>query len=196
MKRIKNLLLIFALMFKIGLFTFGGGYAMIHILEDEFVVKRKWLTDEEFSNLVVIAESTPGPIAINCSTYVGYKKEKILGSIFSTLGVCLPSFIIIYLISLFFNQFLDIEWVNAAFKGIQICVIFLILSAGMKMYKKLAKTPFNLILFFITLSVMIILELLGVNFSSIFYIIIAACLGLLLYFINTHKEKNNKEDNK
>ena len=196
MKRIKNLLLIFALMFKIGLFTFGGGYAMIHILEDEFVVKRKWLTDEEFSNLVVIAESTPGPIAINCSTYVGYKKEKILGSIFSTLGVCLPSFIIIYLISLFFNQFLDIEWVNAAFKGIQICVIFLILSAGMKMYKKLAKTPFNLILFFITLSVMIILELLGVNFSSIFYIIIAACLGLLLYFINTHEEKNNKEDNK
>ena len=194
MKRIKNLLLLFILMFKIGLFTFGGGYAMIHILEDEFVSKRKWLEDEEFSDLVVIAESTPGPIAINCSTYIGYKQEKILGSIFSTLGVCLPSFIIIYLISLFFNQFLDIEWVSASFKGIQICVIFLILSAGIKMYKKLAKTPFNITLLIITLTVMILLELLGVNFSSIFYIIIAAFLGLLTYFINLHKNRNNKED--
>ena len=87
-------------MLKIGLFTFGGGYAMIHLLDEELVRKKRWIDSEEFSDLVVIAESTPGPIAINCSTYIGYKKERFLGAIVSTLGICIPSFTIIYLISL------------------------------------------------------------------------------------------------
>ena len=90
-------------MMKIGMFTFGGGYAMINLLDNEFVERKKWLGSEEFMNLVTIAESTPGPIAINCSTYIGYKKAGFLGALFATLGMCIPSFAIIYLISLFFN---------------------------------------------------------------------------------------------
>ena len=111
MKKLKSLFILFLSMFKIGLFTFGGGYAMISLLETEFVSKKKWLEHGEFMDLVAIAESTPGPIAINCSTYIGYKKEKLLGSLFATLGMVIPSVIIIYLISLFFNQFLSITWV-------------------------------------------------------------------------------------
>ena len=143
--RLKSLWLLFINMLKIGLFTFGGGYAMIHLLENEFVSKKKWIEEDEFMDLVAIAESTPGPIAINCSTYIGYKKEKILGAVLATLGMCIPSFTIIFFISLFFNQFLSIDWVASAFKGVQVCVVFLILSAGVKMLKKMKKKPFNLI---------------------------------------------------
>ena len=135
----KKHLSLFLTMLKIGLFTFGGGYAMIALLENEFVTKRQWIEKDEFLDMVAIAESTPGPIAINCSTYIGYKKEKLLGAIFATVGMVLPSFTVIYLISLFFNQFLSVSWVVAAFKGIQVCVIFLILSAGLKMLKKIKK---------------------------------------------------------
>ena len=85
----------------IGLFTFGGGYAMIALLEEELVSKRKWIDKEEFLDLVAIAESTPGPIAINMATYVGYKRAGFLGALFSTIGMCIPSFVIIFLISLF-----------------------------------------------------------------------------------------------
>ena len=97
-------------MMKIGLFTFGGGYAMINILDNEFVVKKKWIDSDEFMDVVTIAESTPGPIAINCSTFIGYKKMGLIGAIVATLGMCIPSFVIIYLISLFFNQFLALHY--------------------------------------------------------------------------------------
>ena len=90
---------------KIGVFTFGGGYAMIALLENEFVEKKKWLEKDEFLDVAAIAESTPGPIAINCATYIGYKKAGVLGSAAATLGVILPSFIIIYAISLFLMHF-------------------------------------------------------------------------------------------
>ena len=99
MNKPKNLLGLFFTMLKIGLFTFGGGYAMIHLLDNEFVVKKKWISSEDFLDLVSIAESTPGPIAINCATYLGYKRAGVLGSIAATIGVCIPSFVIIYLAS-------------------------------------------------------------------------------------------------
>ena len=108
---------------KIGLFTFGGGLAMISLLDHEYVQRRKWIEKDEFENVVAIAESTPGPIAINCATYIGYKMAGVLGAIVATVAVCLPSFIIIYLISLFFNSFMQIELVSYAFKGIQVGVI-------------------------------------------------------------------------
>ena len=136
MKKTSELFELFIAMLKIGLFTFGGGYAMIHVLENEFVSKKKWIDSEEFLDLVAIAESTPGPIAINCSTYIGYKRKHFLGSLVATLGMVLPSFTIVFLISLFFNEFLAVSWVQSAFKGIRVCVVFLILSAGLKMLKK------------------------------------------------------------
>ena len=199
MQRVKNLLILFLTMLKIGAFTFGGGYAMIHILENEFVSKKKWIEHEEFMDLIAIAESTPGPIAINSSTYIGYKKEKILGSIFGTLGMVLPSFTIIFLISLFFNQFLAITWVASAFKGIQVCVVFLILSAGLKMLKKLKKTPFTITIASLTFACMIAFSLFAISFSSIFYILISGTLGLLIYtigYIKSRKSASKKEEEK
>lgn len=191
--RLKSLWLLFINMLKIGLFTFGGGYAMIHLLENEFVSKKKWIEEDEFMDLVVIAESTPGPIAINCSTYIGYKKEKILGAVFATLGMCIPSFTIIFLISLFFNQFLSIGWVASAFKGIQVCVVFLILSAGVKMLKKMKKKPFNLIVMSATFLCMVAFGVFAVSFSSIFYILISGFVGLLIYLIGYFKSKKSPE---
>lgn len=189
MNKLKSLFGLFISMLKIGLFTFGGGYAMIHLLDDEFVLKKRWIDAEEFSDLVAIAESTPGPIAINCATYIGYKREKILGSIFATLGICTPSFTIIYLISIFFDRFLSISWVASAFKGIQVAVIFLILKAGVGMFKKIKKTPFSLTVIALTLVSVIVCSLLAVTFSSIFYILIFGTVGLLVYFIGCAKDK-------
>lgn len=179
-------------MMKIGLFTFGGGYAMIHLLDNEFVEKKGWLDGEEFMNLLTIAESTPGPIAINCSTYIGYKRAGFWGALFATLGMCIPSFVIIYLISLFFNQFLTISAVASAFKGIQACVVFLILSAGIKMLKKIKKSAFNVTVMSITLTVMIAFSLFSVSFSSIFYILIFGVMGLLTYTVGYLKNKRGE----
>lgn len=179
---------------KIGLFTFGGGYAMIPILQTEFVEKKKWINNEEFMNLVMIAESTPGPIAINSSTYIGYKIGGIIGALVGTIGIVIPSLSIIYTISLFFNKFLNIEIINKAFNGIQICVIFLILSAGIKMLKKMKKNFYNFLIMIITIICMITFDIIGVNFSSIFYILISGTLGVLLYVIsNIKKTKINKQ---
>ena len=137
---------LFITMLKIGLFTFGGGYAMIAILENEFVSKKKWIERDEFLDMVAIAESTPGPIAINAATYIGYKMLGFLGSLIATIAVCMPSFVIIYTISLFFDNFLSLTLVSYAFRGIQVCVIWLILSAGLKMFKQMKKTPFNIVI--------------------------------------------------
>ena len=135
----KKYLNMFLTMLKIGLFTFGGGYAMIALLEDEFVSKKKWVDHEEFLDIAAIAESTPGPIAINAATYIGYKLFGILGSIVATVAICIPSFVIIYAISLFFDAFLSFTLVAYAFRGIQVCVVYLILSAGLKMLRKMKK---------------------------------------------------------
>ena len=193
MRTFKTLWSLFASMFKIGLFTFGGGYAMISILENEFVEKRNWISHDEFMDLIVIAESTPGPIAINCATYIGYKVGKGIGAVAATLGMVIPSFSIIYLISLFFNQFLAISAVASAFKGIQVCVIFLILSAGLKMLKKIKKTVFNVAVMLITFCAMILFSLFSVSFSSIFYILIFGLVSLLIYTVEYLKNKSGED---
>lgn len=189
MKRIKLLMSLFLSMLKIGLFTFGGGYAMISLLDNEFVGRKKWINEEDFSNLVAIAESTPGPIAINCATFIGYKKAGISGSVFATVGMCVPSLSIIYLVSLFFDRFLSISWVASAFRGIQVCVVFLIFSAGLKMLKKIKKSAFNLTVMSLTFVLMITFSLLSVSFSSIFYILAFGALGLLIYTVGYLKNR-------
>ena len=191
--KLKNLFLLFLTMFKIGAFTFGGGYAMIALLENEFVSKKKWLPHEEFVDLIAIAESTPGPIAINSATYIGYKAGGVLGSAFATLGVVLPSFIIIFAISLFFNAFLAIAAVAAAFRGIQVAVVFMILSAGIKLLKKMKKTPFNLTVLILTCVSLILIDLFAINFSAVFFILIGAVLGLFVYLIGSIKAGRGKE---
>lgn len=195
MKRVKNLVKLFITMFKISLFTFGGGYAMINLLENEFVSKKKWIDSDEFFDLIAIAESTPGPIAINCSTYIGYKVEGVIGSIIATLGMVIPSFVVIYVISLFFDKFLSISWVASAFRGIQICVIFLILSAGIKMFKQVKKSVFNILVMSITFIAMLLITLFSVDFSSIFFLLIGGALGLTVYLIKYIRDKKRGHDN-
>lgn len=196
MERLKKALKLFLLMFKIGLITFGGGYAMIAILDRELVEKKKYLSEEEFLDVVAIAESSPGPIAVNSATYIGYKQAGILGAFFSTLGVVLPSFIIIYIISLFFEQFLALEYVGYAFSGIQVCVAFLILSAGIKMAKKLQKNFLSLFLLILTILAMLTLTFFSKNVSAIFYILIGGVVGLTVYLICYIKDKAKKKDEK
>ena len=161
-------------MMKIGAFTFGGGYAMIALLENEFVGKKMWLDKDEFLDLAAIAESTPGPIAINAATYIGYKRLGFLGALAATVGMCLPSFIVIYLISLFFDAFLSFEIVGYAFRGIQIGVIYIILSAGIKMMKGIKRNAFNISVICTVIVLMIVLSLLAINLSRYFFLSIIA----------------------
>lgn len=190
MNKIKGYLSLFLTMLKIGLFTFGGGYAMIALLENEFVEKKKWLEKDEFLDVVAIAESTPGPIAINAATYIGYKNTGMIGSMIATLGICIPSFVIIYAISLFLDAFLSLTLVAYAFKGIQICVVYLILTAGLKMLKQMKKTTFNMIIISITLICMIVFSLFAVKFSTIFYILLSGACGVAVYLLGKiRKEK-------
>ena len=192
MGKIKGYLWLFLTMLKIGLFTFGGGYAMIALLENEFVAKKKWLDKNEFLDVAAIAESTPGPIAINAATYIGYKNSGVIGSMIATLGICIPSFVIIYAISLFFDAFLSLTLVAYAFQGIQICVVYLILTAGLKMLKQMKKTAFNIIIISITLICMVVFSLFAVKFSTIFYILISGICGVVVYLLGKiRKEKKH-----
>ena len=183
MKKTKGYITLFLTMLKIGLFTFGGGYAMIALLENEFVSKKKWMEKDEFLDMAAIAESTPGPIAINAATYIGYKNAGVIGSILATLGICIPSFTIIFIISLFFDAFLSLTYVAHAFKGIQICVIYLILSAGLKMLKQMKKTVFNMLIIVSTVVCMLIFSVFAVKFSTIFYILISGTVGVTVYLL-------------
>ena len=193
MQKLKNCLALFASFFKIGLITFGGGYAMIAIIESELVEKKKWIEKNEFLDVIAIAESTPGPIAINSATFIGYKRGGFWGSFFATLGVVMPSFIIIFAISFFFEKFLSLEYVGYAFKGIQACVAYLILSAGIKMFKGLKKNAFNVVLFGLTVAVMVALDLLAVSFSSVYYILIGGAVGIVVYLVSFAKDKKSEK---
>ena len=164
---------------------------MIALLESELVEKKGWLEKDEFLDMVAIAESTPGPIAINCATYVGYKRAGVLGSAFTTLGVCLPSFIIIYVISLFLDKFLTFELVGYAFKGIQACVVYLILSAGIKMLKGMKKDVMSIVIMITVLVALVTLSVFAVNFSTIIFILISGVVGLVVYFIRASKKKGD-----
>lgn len=168
---------LFATFFKIGAFTFGGGYAMVALLEHEFVEEKQWVTREEFLDMVAIAESTPGPMAVNSATYIGYKLEGVPGAAASTLAV----FAVIYAISLFFDQFLQLSVVSSAFRGIQVCVVYLVLSAGLKMLKNLKKDAFSRAVLAAVLLAMVSCSVLAVSFSSIFYILLSGAAGLAVY---------------
>lgn len=187
-QKAKNLGTLFFTFFKIGLFTFGGGYAMIALLEEEFIQRRKWLDKDEFLDMTAIAESTPGPVAINSATYLGYKLAKVPGAATATVAVCLPSFLIIYAISLFFEQFTQLTVIASAFKGIQVCVIYLIFSAGVRMLKALDKSPFATGVLAAVMLVMVGLSLAGVSVSSILLILLSGAAGVAAWLISRRKE--------
>ena len=184
----RSLWTLFGTFFKIGLFTFGGGYAMIALLEEEFIQRRKWLDKDEFLDMTAIAESTPGPVAINSATYLGYKLAGVSGAATATVAVCLPSFLIIYAISLFFEQFTQLTVIANAFKGIQVCVISLIFSAGVRMLKALDKSPFATGVLAAVMLVMVGLSLAGVSVSSILLILLSGAAGVAAWLIGRRKE--------
>ena len=177
---------------KIGLFTFGGGYAMIAMIEDHCVGKKAWLTHEELANMIVVAESTPGPIAINCATFVGYKIAGIPGAVVSTLGMVLPSFLIIYLISRGFENFLEVTLVANAFRGIKIAVGLLILDAGWNMAKKAKKTILVRAVLVSACVLMLAAGIFSWNLSAISLMIIAAAVSVLVFVIGDCRKKGGE----
>lgn len=173
---------------RIGMFTFGGGYAMISLIENLCVERKKWITHDEMMDITVIAESTPGPIAINAATYIGYKQAGIIGSIMATVGIVLPSFVIIYLISEALDNFLEIMWVANAFKGIKIGVGLLILRVALNMLKKMKPMPMPRIIAGCAFAVMLIINFLSMKFSSITLLILAGTAGLGIFLVKEQKD--------
>ena len=168
---------------KIGLFTFGGGYAMISVIEHNCVERKKWITHEDMMNVTILAESTPGPIAVNCATFVGNKQAGILGAVAATMGMVLPSFVIIYCISMFLQNFLELTVVANAFRGIQIAVGLLILKASLTMIKKLKKSGLSWLLLAGAALLMLMANLFSWNVSSIWILLMGALFGLVFHAI-------------
>jgi len=169
---------------KIGLFTFGGGYAMIAMIENNCVERIQWITHDEMMNVTVIAESTPGPIAINCATFTGYKKAGFRGALAATFGMIVPSFMIIYLISMFLDNFLELTVIANAFKGIKIAVGILILDAAITMIKKMHKKKLPRAIMIFSALAMLCINIFAWNFSSISLMLIAAVVSLTIFVLN------------
>ena len=189
----KQLLELFVSFAKIGLFTFGGGYAMLPLIERTCVEQKKWLTNDEMLNVTVIAESTPGPVAINCATFVGNKQKGFLGALFATLGMVTPSFIIILLISFFLESFLEIKWVAGAFQGIKIAVAVLIVDAAIRIFKKIDKNALTLTITAVSCLTLLAVDFLSVRLSSVVILLTAAAVSFFVYLAR-RKGKGGKEN--
>lgn len=190
-RKLPILLDLFLVFFKIGLFTFGGGYAMIPMIEEEIVTKRKWIRQAEMLDILTIAESTPGPIAVNSATYVGFKMKGVWGSIIATLGLVIPSFVIIFLISLCYEQFMKWTPFIAAFKGIKVAVIILLFRAVLKLKKSVKFKPISIVLFSLSLIAVITLSIFNIEIPmfSVMLIAFGLLLGVILEIIAKHGEE-------
>ncbi len=191
MKEKKEYLLwdLFLTMLKIGFCAFGGGYTIIALLEREFVSGRRWIEHEEFMNVVALAESTPGPIAVNVATYIGYKLRGMTGAVLCTLSVCFPAFFLMYLVAIFYDAFMANRYIAAAFQGVQVCIVYVIGSAGFRMLKKMKKKPLNWCILALTVCLMIGLSLFGRRISSILYILASGLIGLFVYLLRFWRER-------
>ncbi len=179
---IKDLFDLFFTFFKIGAITFGGGLAMLPILERELADKRKWTTGEELLDYYAIAQSTPGIIAVNVATFVGYKRRKTLGGIVATVGVVTPSLIIITIIAKFIANFEDIIWVQKALKGINVAVAALLTYSAINFAKKTIKIWWNAIFYALSFCAIYFLKI-----STVFVVLTAALCGIIMYFVQKKK---------
>jgi chromate transporter len=194
---------LFLVFLELGATTFGGGYAMIPQIREQIVEKRAWLTDDELLEVTAIAESTPGPMSINLATYVGYKKGGFSGSILATLGVVIPSLVVIYLVTLIFNQFISNQWVAYAFVGVKAAVAFLICDAAIGLIKKMKRDPLQISVLVIITITMILFDVFSIDFSAIYLILIGGLLGLSVYslldlfhYLKSQKSKDGPGENK
>ena len=168
---------------KIGFFGFGGGYAMISLIYNEVVVQNGWLTATELADIAAISQMTPGPIAINCATYVGYRRRGLAGAAAATFGMVLPSFLIIYLISLFFHNLLDIPVIANAFRGIKVGVGVVILNAGWNMLKKTPKKAFSRGLLLMGFLALMLVQLFSLNVSPVAVMLTAGLISLAVFMV-------------
>ena len=182
-KSAKNLLNLFLTFLKLGIFSIGGGPTMLTLLQGELVEKKKWITNDELMEMTAIAESTPGPIAINLATYLGYKKGGFFGALLSTLGVIITPFVLMFCISLFLENLLSFEAVKYAFMGVKVGVVFLLLRVTFTLVKSLKKDWFGITLLCVVTTAMILFTIFAINFSAIYFILLGAVLGLLIYGI-------------
>lgn len=180
---------LFLTFMKIGAFTFGGGYAMIALIEGICVEKKQWFTHEEMMELTVIAESTPGPIAINSSTYVGYKQAGFWGALVATLGMVLPSFCIIFLISMFFDRFLEYPLVANAFQGIKVGVGLIICNAGLNMMKKMKKDLFFKLMLAAAFLTILAINVFALNVSTIAVMLCAVVVSLAVFLVRQRMDR-------
>jgi chromate transporter len=188
---LKTLWELFSIFFKIGLCTFGGGIAMLPILERELVEKRNWVESNELLDYFAIGQSTPGIIAVNVATFVGYKRAKILGGCIATFGMVCPSLIIITVIALFISNFADIVWVQKALVGINVAVAAILTSAVFSFSKKSVKNVFGFFLLLVSFVLIFVF-----NVGTIWIILGSALLGVLLAGIRgdlSAKEKRAAE---
>lgn len=191
-KKVSTLKL-FLTFLKLGLFSFGGGPAMLMLIREEIVSKKGWMSDEELTEMVGLSESTPGPIAINLATYLGYKKHGFWGALCATLGVMVPTFLIMFLISMFFRNLMQYEVVQYAFIGVKVAVVFLILKVAISLAKQTKSSGFAVILFLLVAILMIVFHYFKIDFSAIYFILIGAFLGLLIYSLIIPLSKRRKE---
>lgn len=187
----KLLCQLFITFFKIGLLTFGGGYAMIPIIQREVVEKKKWMNGNDILDILAISESTPGPIAINSATYVGFRVMGFWGSFFATLGLIIPSFSIIFVISLFYEKFMTWTVISAAFKGLKVGVIILLVLAVFKLSKSVKKDLFTIVLFCLTLIGMLVITFFQIKIPSVSIIFIV--MGLIVGIIATALSRKEKK---
>ena len=193
-QKAKKYLELFWTFFKIGAFTFGGGLAMIPLIERIVVDKKKWMTSDEMVNMIAISQSTPGVIAVNSATYVGYNVGKVLGAFLATLGVILPSMVIICLISYFYDAFMAIEVVKWAFMGIKACVAVLILNAGIRLLKKIKYDWFSIMILIVAFVLALYPTFLPTwPVISSMYIIIGGLVIGVLYYDVIQRIKNKKK---
>lgn len=184
----KKLLSLFWIFFKLGAVNFGGGYALLPLLQKEIVEKRGWATDEEMTDYYAIGQCTPGAIAVNVSTFIGYKIKGILGGIVATIGFVSPAFFVIFIIATILNNFADLEVVKSAFAAVRVCVFVLILSAIIKLSKKSIVDVITLIIALIVLFLAIF-----TNVPLFIYVIVAGITGIL---VNLIKQKKDRKETK
>ena len=172
------LLELFFTFMKIGMFTFGGGYAMISVVENACVEDKHWITHDDMMNITVIAESTPGPI---------------IGAAVATTGMILPSFLIIYLVARFLDSFLEISWIAHAFEGIKLAVGILIIDAGIKMLRQIPARMVPRLILACAFAAMLLIDILALRISSIALLLIAAAVSLVLFTISQNIEREGSQ---
>ena len=179
---------LFLTFLKLGTFSVGGGPAIIALLRDELVIKQKMINDEELIEMISISESTPGPLAVNLATYLGFKKSGLLGALFATLGVIFTPFWLMFIVSLFLRNLLEYKVIQYAFMGINCAVIYLIIKVAFSLFKKVKVDWISILLFLLVLLAQILFHIFNIPFLSIFYILGGIVIGVIIYgFFNIRR---------